>query len=109
MNQIKKKTSSGGYKSAINFRDDWQLMFRNARTYNQEGSWVYVHAEEMEKVFQSAFDRLVPGSGMPGSEEGASAVPSAPSRYKGSVKLNVRQVVSDDDDDDYLSGNSDDD
>jgi len=109
MNQIKKKTSSGGYKSATQFRDDWQLMFQNARTYNQEGSWVYVDAEEMDKVFQSAYDRLLPGSGIPGSDEGSQAITPAPSRNKGSVKLNVRQVVSDDDDDDYLSGNSDDD
>jgi ATP-dependent helicase STH1/SNF2 len=109
MNQIRKKNSSGGYKSATQFRDDWQLMFRNARTYNQEGSWVYVDAEEMEKVFQEAYNRLVTGSGIPGSDESNAPASSAPPvRNKGSVKLNVRQVVSDDDDDDYLSGNSDD-
>ena len=33
-----------------------RLMFNNARTYNQEGSWVYVDAEEMEKAFDAAFD-----------------------------------------------------
>jgi len=84
-------------------------MFRNARTYNQEGSWVYVDAEEMEKVFQETFDRLLTGSGIPGSDESNAPVAPTLSRNKGSVKLNVRQVVSDDDDDDYLSGNSDDD
>lgn len=109
MNQIKKKIGSGGYKSASQFRDDWQLMFSNARTYNQEGSWVYVDAEEMGKVFLEAFGRLITGSGIPGAEASGPEVPSAPSRVKGSIKLNVRQVVSDDDDDDYLSGNSDDD
>jgi len=42
-------------------------MFNNARTYNQEGSWVYVDAEEMEKIFNATFDRLMIGSGLPGA------------------------------------------
>jgi ATP-dependent helicase STH1/SNF2 len=32
-------------------------MFNNARTYNQEGSWVYIDAEEMEKVFYSTLEK----------------------------------------------------
>lgn len=54
------------------FKDDWQLMFNNARTYNQEGSWVYVDAEEMEKVFKATFDRVMVGSGFPGAPEAGS-------------------------------------
>jgi ATP-dependent helicase STH1/SNF2 len=42
-------------------------MFRNARTYNQEGSWVYVDANEMEKVFDATFKRVTVGSGLPGA------------------------------------------
>ena len=42
-------------------------MFRNARTYNQEGSWVYIDAEEMEKVFDATFERMTAGSGLPGA------------------------------------------
>ncbi len=42
-------------------------MFNNARTYNQEGSWVYVDAEEMEKVFDATWDRVIVGSGLPGA------------------------------------------
>lgn len=42
-------------------------MFNNARTYNQEGSWVYVDAEEMEKVFNATFDQVMIGSGLPGA------------------------------------------
>lgn len=44
-------------------------MFNNARTYNQEGSWVYIDAEEMEKVFDAAFDRVTVGSGLPGAAQ----------------------------------------
>jgi len=43
------------------------LMFNNARTYNQEGSWVYNDAEAMEKVFNATFDRVINGSGLPGA------------------------------------------
>jgi ATP-dependent helicase STH1/SNF2 len=42
-------------------------MFNNARRYNQEGSWVYIDAEEMEKVFDATFDRVTIGSGLPGA------------------------------------------
>ena len=42
-------------------------MFSNARTYNQEGSWVYVDAEEMEKVFNAAWDRVIAGTDFPGA------------------------------------------
>lgn len=51
-------------------------MFTNARTYNQEGSWVYVDAEEMEKVFDAAFDRYVAGSGLPGAPPGSGSTSS---------------------------------
>lgn len=42
-------------------------MFANARLFNQEGSWVYIDAEEMEKVFDATFDRVMSGSGLPGA------------------------------------------
>jgi ATP-dependent helicase STH1/SNF2 len=42
-------------------------MFQNARTYNQEGSWVYIDADEMEKVFDATYERVVVGSGLPGA------------------------------------------
>ena len=45
-------------------------MFNNARTYNVEGSVVYVDADEMEKVFNETFNRLTIGSGLPGAETG---------------------------------------
>lgn len=79
-------------------------MFDNARTYNQEGSWVYIDAEEMEKVFEVAFDRYVTNAGFPGSGDVASGSgaydvmdddePPAPSRSK---SANRKAVISDDD------------
>jgi ATP-dependent helicase STH1/SNF2 len=66
------------YESMDAYRDDWKLMFRNARTYNQEGSWVYIDADEMEKVFDATFERVTAGSGLPGASGIASTSASAP-------------------------------
>ena len=70
MSHLRKRANSGHYKTVQAYRDDWKLMFNNARTYNQEGSWVYIDAEEMEKVFNSAFERVFVGSGLPGAPVG---------------------------------------
>ena len=59
------------------YRNDWALMFNNARTYNQEGSWVYVDAVEMEKVLDATFKRLTVGSGLPGAAGGGGPGPAA--------------------------------
>jgi ATP-dependent helicase STH1/SNF2 len=69
ISQIKKRTNSNHYKNVQSFRSDWKLMFSNARTYNQEGSWVYMDANEMEKTFDAAFERHITGSGLPGAPE----------------------------------------
>ena len=65
---IRKRINSHQYKTVTAFRDDVRLMFINARTYNQKGSWVYVDADEMEKVFDAAYARHVAGSGLPGAD-----------------------------------------
>jgi len=67
LSHLRKRANSNYYKTVQAYKDDWKLMFDNARTYNQEGSWVYVDAEEMEKVFNATFDRVTIGSGLPGA------------------------------------------
>jgi len=67
LSTLRKRGTTNHYKSVQQYRDDWRLMFNNARTYNQEGSWVYIDAEEMEKVFDATFDRVTVGSGLPGA------------------------------------------
>ncbi len=115
MNQIRKRVNSSYYKSLGQFSADWQLMFRNARTYNQEGSWVYVDAEEMEKVFNDSTTRFVAGSGMPGAEKiedqmgnaaspGDDEIPLLPRPSRGTSRV-ARQILSDDDED-YMSDNN---
>ncbi|KAF7310438.1 hypothetical protein HMN09_00585900 [Mycena chlorophos] len=71
LSHLRKRASGPYYKDVQQYRNDWALMFNNARTYNQEGSWVYVDAVEMEKVLDSTFKRLTVGSGLPGAAGGA--------------------------------------
>ncbi|KZT24683.1 hypothetical protein NEOLEDRAFT_1134735 [Neolentinus lepideus HHB14362 ss-1] len=73
LSHLRKRSTSNYYKDAQQFRNDWKLMFSNARTYNQEGSWVYIDAEEMEKVFDATFDRVIAGSGLPGAPTSVAA------------------------------------
>ncbi|KAI9290204.1 SNF2 family N-terminal domain-containing protein [Umbelopsis sp. AD052] len=48
MKMIKKRILSPYYKNIHQFRDDFHLMFNNARIFNEEGSFVYQDADEMQ-------------------------------------------------------------
>ena len=85
-------------------------MFNNARTYNQEGSWVYVDAEEMEKVFDAVFERVIAGSSLPGAPGASQAESSAMTPVFDDERPTVKgkngrkQVISDDE---YLTPSDD--
>lgn len=95
-------------------------MFNNARTYNQEGSWVYNDAEEMERTFEAAVERYVISSGLlnalnsaAGSSAGgydSALTPmddDEPISRPRSKSANRRTVISDDDyssDEDWSCG-----
>ncbi|TDL15839.1 SNF2-family ATP dependent chromatin remodeling factor snf21 [Rickenella mellea] len=117
MSHMRKRAQSGYYKDVQQYRDDWRLMFNNARTYNQEGSWVYVDAEEMEKVFNEVFDRETRGSGLPGAESALNSAAHSgaptpmdeddrPPPRRSATRTNSKQVLSDDDE--YLTPSEDD-
>ncbi|KAL4069226.1 SNF2 family N-terminal domain-containing protein, partial [Scleroderma citrinum] len=83
---LRKRMNANYYKSITHFREDWKLMFDNARTYNQEGSWVYVDAEEMERVLLATLERATAGTGLPGAMPvmggmGGGSAPSASGSY----------------------------
>ncbi|CCL99639.1 uncharacterized protein FIBRA_01659 [Fibroporia radiculosa] len=114
LSTLRKRLQSNYYKNVLDFREDWRLMFNNARTYNQEGSWVYVDAEEMEKVFNAAYDRLIAGSSLPGAPPALPApsgtydsalTPVEDERIPAKVKGGRKQILSDDE---YLTNPSDD-
>ncbi|KAI0735883.1 SNF2 family N-terminal domain-containing protein [Earliella scabrosa] len=110
LSTIRKRISSHYYKNVLDFREDMRLMFNNARTYNQEGSWVYVDAEEMEKAFNAAFEKNIVGSGLPGAPSGSGGAGGSSGGYDSALtpmdeddrpaaprsKSARRQVISDD-------------
>ncbi|KAI0271595.1 SNF2 family N-terminal domain-containing protein [Gloeopeniophorella convolvens] len=97
LSHIRKRINAHQYKTVSAFRDDVRLMFTNARTYNQEGSWVYVDAVEMEKVFDAAYVRHVASSGLPGAEAAAPAAPAAPAAAGGGGGLDEALTPMEDD------------
>jgi ATP-dependent helicase STH1/SNF2 len=118
LSHIRKRINTHQYKTVTAFRDDVRLMFTNARTYNQEGSWVYVDAVEMEKVFDAAYARHVVNSGLPGADMSSVAggggldealTPMDEDREEGRLppktKSVRKQIVSDDE---YLTPSDDD-
>ncbi|KAI0932898.1 hypothetical protein AcW1_000117 [Taiwanofungus camphoratus] len=115
LSTLRKRLSGGYYKNVLDFREEWRLMFNNARTYNQEGSWVYVDADEMEKVFNALFDRLIVGSDLPGAPPAPASVSTAydsaltpmdeDERVLAKGKNGRKQIISDDE---YLTNPSDD-
>ncbi len=116
MSQLRKRAQSNYYKDVQAYRDDWRLMFRNARTYNKEDSWVYVDAVEMEKVFDETFNRLIIGSGLPGADDSSQASGSGlmdedekpvPTR-RSMGRANSKQQILSDDDEVYLTPSDDD-
>jgi len=50
MDAIYARLHSNYYKNALSFQDDFQLIFHNAMTFNQEGSEVYTDAIEMRNM-----------------------------------------------------------
>ncbi|KAJ9477540.1 Transcription regulatory protein SNF2 [Pseudozyma hubeiensis] len=68
MRQIKRRIDNRTFRRVDTCRDEFHLMVRNAKTYNQEGSWVYNDAVEMQKAFDTTYDMLCRFSGLPGSE-----------------------------------------
>jgi len=115
LSTLRKRINSGTYKTVTEFQDDFRLMFNNARQYNQEGSWVFNDAEEMERVFDSTYNRVMTGSGLPDAPGGLPGmsdsaltpmeedIPPPPSTSKQKVR---KQIISDDE---YLTQSENDD
>ncbi|KAI8344521.1 SNF2 family N-terminal domain-containing protein [Chlamydoabsidia padenii] len=65
MKIINKRIHSPYYKTIQQFRADFDLMFDNARTFNEEGSLVYEDADEMQKILHAQLDYYCPGGILP--------------------------------------------
>ena len=60
MAQIKKKVDKDPTYTLLAFQSDMHLLWDNARTYNQEGSWVYNAADDMQEFFDRLWDEEYP-------------------------------------------------
>ncbi|ODQ66773.1 hypothetical protein NADFUDRAFT_33521 [Nadsonia fulvescens var. elongata DSM 6958] len=56
---IKKRMRNNTYRKLEDYKVDFDLMWDNARTYNQEGSFVYVDANKLQKVFVSEYNKCL--------------------------------------------------
>jgi hypothetical protein len=52
---IKKRMNSTYYRTIAQFRDEFRLMFNNARIFNEEDSFVYEDADEMQVIYLGGF------------------------------------------------------
>ena len=52
INDILRKCRNHMYRSIPEFRDDWKLMFDNAKQFNGEDSWVVADAQALEKELE---------------------------------------------------------
>ncbi len=58
---MQKRIAGHTYQSLTGFRNDVHLMFRNAKTYNADGSSVYQDAVELQRVFDATLQMLTGG------------------------------------------------
>jgi len=58
------KLSNGKYANAEKFAADVRLVFKNAMTYNEDGSGIYVVAENLSKQFERRYARITKESTM---------------------------------------------
>ena len=55
---VKKKLTTNEYKSIQQWADDINLIWKNAKTYNNEGTLIYLFAQELEIWFSKKFIKM---------------------------------------------------
>lgn len=80
MNDILRKCRAKLYGSVSEFRQDWKTLFKNAATYNGEGSWIVNDAG----VLQSHLEKQLERNGLVGSS-------SEPKPKKLRIKLSLKR------------------
>ncbi|RPB16418.1 hypothetical protein P167DRAFT_481275 [Morchella conica CCBAS932] len=96
-NEIKKRIRNGDYSDLDGFKVDFQLMFNNARIYNEEGSIVYEDANAMEAEFESkfteekrGFDAIGNGSSAGGTSTGPGTSTGTPAGNSGTPHIRLK-------------------
>jgi superfamily II DNA/RNA helicase len=84
INDILRKCRGHLYGDVQEFRDDWKLLFANAKKFNGEDSWVAVDAGALEK----GFERVMKKSGF-------DEAPPPPKRKPLRIKLSLKKIKAD--------------
>ncbi|KAL9940421.1 hypothetical protein V8E36_001126 [Tilletia maclaganii] len=100
MRDIKKKIDQLVYKTASQCREDFLLMFQNARTFNADDSIVFIDAEELNKVFNKTFAKAVIEHDLPEAEEFGGSGGASSSGSGAQLDDGAAGAGQDDDDDD---------
>ncbi|KAE8225793.1 hypothetical protein CF319_g1523 [Tilletia indica] len=101
MRDIKKKIDQFVYKTASQCREDFLLMFTNARTFNADDSIVFIDAEELNKVFDKTFAKAVVEHELPEAEEFAGSSRQAAGAGENGAEQQQDDDEGDDDDEEY--------
>ncbi|XP_050414822.1 protein polybromo-1 isoform X3 [Patella vulgata] len=70
LSMIENKIKSEKYTTEQALINDFELMFNNARHYNEEGSMVYQDANTLERVLKAKIRSMTPLTGTPKSGQG---------------------------------------
>jgi SWI/SNF-related matrix-associated actin-dependent regulator of chromatin subfamily A protein 2/4 len=60
--KIKERIQKGKYHCVADMQEDVLLLCKNARTYNQEGSQIYMDSQELEQAFMEAKSQVESGT-----------------------------------------------
>ena len=83
INDILRKCRNKLYVNIQEFRDDWRLMFNNAKKFNGEDSWVVEDAKNLEREL----DRVLKKNGFTDGQ-----VPSSKKKKKLRIKLSLKDI-----------------
>jgi hypothetical protein len=88
INDILRKTRAKLYATIPEFKDDWRLMFANARKFNGDDSWVVKDAQALEKELERVLRKngFVDDQKPPTCKEKKPAPKKKPLRIKFSLK-----------------------
>jgi ATP-dependent helicase STH1/SNF2 len=84
INDILRKCRSKTYVVLQEFRDDWKLMFANARKFNGDDSWVVKDGDALQRELE----RVLTKNGF------ADEMPPSPKRKKLRIKLSLKTLKS---------------
>lgn len=86
INDILRKCRAKLYSSLQEFRDDWKVMFANAKTFNGEESWVVADGKALDKEL----DRVLKKNGF--NEETPKVKSPPPKKKKLRIKLSLKTL-----------------